>query len=124
MKYKFYGNAGFRNDMNVKYDVESLYNPHTYDTTYSYLDAPYYKGDSSTPVMNQLPQISQLIGMTLNWRGFRASYDNMYRMTHSSIGQSTSFFAYYDPRAQWGERIHRLTAGYDHSWGKLSSKTI
>ena len=123
MKYKFYGNAGFRNDMNVKYDIENLYNPYIYDSTYSYLNAPYYKGDSTNPVMNSMPQISQLIGMTINWRGFRASYDNMYRMTHSSIGQSTAVYSYDDPHAEWGERIHRLTAGYDHSWQKISSTT-
>jgi len=123
MKYKFYGNAGFRNDMNVKYDIQDLYNPSVYDSTYAYLNAPYYKGDSTTPDMGRLPQLSQLLGMSMLWRGFRLSYDNMYRSTHSSIGLSTDRYAYYNPHAMWAERIHRLAAGYDHSWSKLSSTT-
>jgi len=123
LKYKFYGNAGFRNDMNVKYDIQNVYNPSVYDSTGNYLNAPYYHGDSTTPVLNRLPQLSQLIGLTLKWKGFRASYDNMYRSTHTSIGQSTAFYSYYDPRSAWADRIHRITAGFEHAWEKVSSTT-
>lgn len=63
-----------------------------------------------------------MIGINLKFRGISLSYNNMYRRTHSSIGNSSFFYRYNDPLAYWGERIQRSTLGYTLTLGnKLSS---
>jgi len=123
LEYTFFGNSGKREDMNVKYDVENLYNPSLYDTEYDYINQPYYEGDSTSPKFNNLPQVSWLAGFGLGYKGFKFSYMKMLRRTHSSIGQAPSQYAYYDPLNFWGESIQRYTLSYEKSWRKFSTKT-
>jgi hemoglobin/transferrin/lactoferrin receptor protein len=129
LKYTFYGSYSVRGDMNVKYDMENLYNPSQYpfinptnDTT-NYYRAPFYKGDSLSPKMNNLPQSSRLIGIGFKYRGLNFNYTHTLRTSHSSIGQATNLYAYYDPLNFWGEKIDRYSLDYTKSWKKLASTT-
>ncbi len=72
-----------------------------------------YAGSLTKPDMNaELSAGDYMIGINLNYRGIRLSYNNMYRKMHSSIGKSPFFFNYNDPSAFWGERIQRVVLGY------------
>ena len=123
LQYSFYGSSSKLEDMNVKYDIENLYNPSVYDSTYSYLQEPFYKGDSTKPLFGDLPSISGQVGFSLSYRDITFSYMKMWRKTHSSIGQETDVYAYYDPSNYWGEDITRYSLGYNKKWGKLSNRT-
>ncbi|MDD5508840.1 MAG: TonB-dependent receptor [Bacteroidales bacterium] len=123
MNYSFYGNATRQGDMNVKYDVPGLYNPALYDSTYQFIQEPRYQGDSTHPVLNDLPQESNLLGIRLDFRGVNIGFDLMQRRTHSSIGQNTVRYSYADPTTFWGETTHRAFLQYDRTWGKIFSNT-
>jgi len=125
LSYEFYGNYNDQADMNVKYDIENNYNPALYYglDSLDYLNAPYYKGDSTRPELGRLPQSSSLLGFGMKYRGLRINYDHMSRKTHSSIGQSPNRYAYYDRGNYWGESIDRLSASYANTWNKISSTT-
>jgi len=129
LSYSFYGSYGVWGDMNVKYDVENLYNPSLYrpvtptNDTLNYYQAPNYKGDSLSPTMSRLPQASRSVGLGLEYRGLKYSFIHTVRNSHSSIGQATNFYGYYDPLNYWGERIDRYSLDYTKSWKKLASTT-
>ncbi len=72
-----------------------------------------YTGRLTKPDMNaELSSGDYMIGINLNFRGIKLSYNNMYRRMHSSIGKSPFFIKYNDPSAFWGDRIQRLVLGY------------
>ena len=121
--YSLFGSAMGREDMKVKQDVAGVYDPSLYDSSYSYLNAPYYKGDSSTPVLGRLPETSRMLGFSLNWRGFSLQFLNMSRRTHSSIGQATDTYSYADPSNFWGETIRRYMLSYQYDGVKFSTST-
>ena len=129
LEYTFYGGYSVRGDMNVKYDIENLYNPSLYppvtptEDSAGYFHAPYYKGDSLSPKMNRLPQSGRLIGFGLKYRGLKFNYNHSVRASHSSIGQATNLYAYYDPLNYWGEKTDRYSLDYTKSWKKLASTT-
>ncbi len=125
LSYDFFGNYSRQADMNVKYDIENNYDPSLYAKIHDldYENAPYYKGDLHSPEFGSLPQQSSLIGFGLKFRGLKVSYHHMNRKSHSSIGQSTDRYAYYDPTNYWGENIDRVAVVYSNSWRKLSSTT-
>lgn len=120
-EYSLYGNYTQKMDMNVKYDIPGNYDPSLYnDSAYN---APNYRGSKTEPQFDRLPMSSNLLGFGLTYRGIKANYDHLSRRAHSSIGQSTGQFAYYDPTNTWGENINRLSLSYNNSWGKFSSTT-
>lgn len=129
LKYTFYGSYSSRADMNVKYDIENLYNPSLYpfinpaNDTVDYYQAPFYKGDSLSPQMSNLPQASRLIGFGLKYRGLNFNFTHSYRTSHSSVGLATNIYAYYDPLNYWGDKIDRYSLDYTKSWKKLTSTT-
>jgi hemoglobin/transferrin/lactoferrin receptor protein len=120
LQYSFFGNSLKVEDMHIKNDIENVYNPALYDSTY--LSQPYYKGDSVSPIFGKLPQTSWLAGFSLKYRGFTFQYMKMLRKTHSSIGQKTSLYAYYDPLNYWGETNERYLLGHDIVFGKFKNK--
>ncbi len=123
LKYSFFGSSAKVEDMNIKYDISNLYNPAVYDTTYSFLSQPYYKGDSTAPKMGDLPAKSGQVGFSLSYRDLTFSYTKMWRQIHSSIGQKTNIYAYYDPTNFWGENIQRYSLSYKKSWKKITNRT-
>lgn len=121
-EYTLSGNYSQQADMLVKYDNEGNYNPSLYDAG-AYLQ-PYYRGTETEPEFNKLPQNSSMLGFGLKYRGIEASYDHRNRRTHSSIGQSTNLYGYYDPASFWGESIDRVALSYKNTWGKVSSSSL
>lgn len=121
--YTFFGSNSYHKDMNVKYDIGNLYNPSKYDNSDEYMLAPYYKGDSVNPQMNNLSASSRLMGFGLKFRGLNFKYTHMFRKSHSSIGQIPSTYAYYDQESFWAEKIDRYSLSYFNQWGKLTTTT-
>jgi hemoglobin/transferrin/lactoferrin receptor protein len=123
LNYSLYGGTYNQRDMRVKYDRDFLYNPSLYDSSYSYLQKPYFEGDSSSIIMNELPMSSRLLGFSLGWRGLTAQAMRMTRSAHTSIGRDPSTFAYYDPLNLWSESIQRYVLTYEKKWEKVSSNS-
>ncbi|NOX47104.1 MAG: TonB-dependent receptor [Chlorobi bacterium] len=120
LQYSFFGNSLKMEDMNIKNGIENVYNPALYDT--NYIHQPYYKGDSTAPTLGKLPQTSWLGGFNLKYRGFTFQFMKMLRKTHSSIGQKTNLYAYYDPLNYWGETNERYLLGHKKTFGKFTNK--
>ncbi|HUS86647.1 MAG TPA: TonB-dependent receptor, partial [Bacteroidales bacterium] len=75
-----------------------------------------YEGELILPQMAELPSESSMLGMDLKFRNFSLSFSNMYRKSHSSIGQSSYLFKYNNPQTYWGENIRRTTLSYNKDW--------
>jgi hemoglobin/transferrin/lactoferrin receptor protein len=123
VSYSLFGANAFQRDMNVKYDRSYLYNPSLYDSSGSYLDKPFYSGDSTSVVMSRLPQSSRLLGISFRWRGWSARAAVMSRTAQSSIGRDPSVFRYNDPQNAWSETIGRYDLTYENNWKKLGTIT-
>ncbi len=120
-EYNLYGNYGQQGDMNVKYDIPGNYDPTLYDEDAP--SGPYYRGTPNSPEFDRLPLSSSLLGFGITYRGLSAHYDHMERRSHSSIGQNTANYAYYDPAVYWGEQMDRLTLSYENTWNRFTSAT-
>ena len=75
-----------------------------------------YEGELILPQIAELPSESSMLGMDLKFRNLSLSFSNMYRRSHSSIGQSSFLFKYNNPQAYWGENIRRTTISYNKDW--------
>ncbi len=84
---------------------------------------PYYQGTLTQPVIGQLSHHSRMMGVEMNYRGFRLSYENMYRRDHGSIGQTPYYYTYTNPLNYLGETIQRAALSYETSFKRLSSTT-
>lgn len=123
LTYSLFGSNFHRNDMGIKQDVAGVYDPHIYDSTYGFLSAPYYHGDSSAPELDKLPESARLLGFSFKWRGLSLQVLSMNREIHSSIGQRTDVFSYAHPGSFWGEKMMRFTLAYSLQRKKFSSIT-
>ena len=75
-----------------------------------------YKGTLTRPVIEDLPAASNMLGFQLKYRDISLSFNNMYRRSHSSPGQSSYLFNYNNPQNFWGENIRSTTLSYNHEW--------
>lgn len=75
-----------------------------------------YEGSLNLPAMEDLPAESNMLGFQLRYRGVSLSYNNMYRHSASSLGQSSFLFKYNNPQTYWGENIRSTTLSYNHEW--------
>ena len=75
-----------------------------------------YEGSLTYPAMENLPSESNLLGFQLRYRDISLSYNNMYRRSHSSLGQSSYLYKYNNPQNYWGETIRSTTISYNHEW--------
>ncbi len=82
-----------------------------------------YEGSLTLPSMENLPAESNMLGFQLRYRGISLSYNNMYRHSHSSLGQSSYLFKYNNPQNYWGENIRSTTLSYNHDWSPKFSTT-
>jgi outer membrane receptor for ferrienterochelin and colicin len=82
-----------------------------------------YEGSLTLPAMEDLPAESNMLGFQLKYRGVSLSYNNMYRRSHSSLGQSSYLFKYNNPQNYWGENIRSTTLSYNHEWTPRFSTT-
>lgn len=82
-----------------------------------------YEGDLTFPAIEELPASGNNLGFHLKYRGISLSYNNMYRRTHSSLGQSPYLFKYNNPQNFWGENIRSTNISYNHEWSPRLSTT-
>jgi len=82
-----------------------------------------YEGSLNNPTMEDLPAMSNLLGFNLRFRGITISYNNMYRRSHSSLGQSSYLYKYNNPQNYWGENIRSTTLSYSRDWTQRLSST-
>ncbi len=75
-----------------------------------------YKGTLTLPAIQDLPSESNLMGFNLKFRGVVLSFNNMYRRSHSSLGQSAYLFSYDNPQTYWGENINHAALSYTYEW--------
>lgn len=75
-----------------------------------------YEGRLNNPAMEDLPAQSNLMGFNLRFRGVNISYNNMYRSSHSSLGQSAYLYKFNNPQNFWGENIRTTSLSYNHEW--------
>ena len=78
--------------------------------------SPNYEGTLTLPTIEDLPSSSNMLGFQLRYRDLSISFNNMYRKSHSSLGQSSYLFNYNDPQNYWGEKIRSTTLSYNHEW--------
>ena len=84
---------------------------------------PNYEGSLTLPVMENLPTSSNMLGFQLRFKDFSLSFNNMYRRSHSSLGQSGYLYKYNNPQNFWGEKIRSTTLSYNHGWTPRFSTT-
>ncbi len=82
-----------------------------------------YEGSLTLPQIEELPASSNNLGFQLKFRGVSLAYNNMYRRTQSSIGQTPYLFRYNNPQNFWGENIRSTTLSYNHEWSPKFSTT-
>jgi len=149
LKYNFYGSKTEFNDLNVKYDPETYYNPlnaidsavlgnnkisseeiiNNRDTVINQTEfisenyGPQYEGSLFKPALAELPSTSYMLGVDLDFKGVRLTYNNMYRRSHSSIGHNSAQYKYNNPQNYWGEVIQLVSLRYDKSWQRFSTFT-
>jgi hemoglobin/transferrin/lactoferrin receptor protein len=146
MQYSFYGGLSEVSDLNIKKGYSDVYNPLQHlqgryfnigGTNYEpikiteailrngginpsdFIDKNYpmnYEGTLTLPAIEDLPAASNNLGFQLKYRGVSMSFNNMYRRTHSSLGQSPYFYKYNNPQNYWGENIRSTTLSYNHEW--------
>jgi len=75
-----------------------------------------YEGSLTLPSMEDLPSASNMLGFQLKYRDISLSFNNMYRRSHSSVGQSSYFYKYNNPQNFWAENIQSTTLSYNHEW--------
>jgi hemoglobin/transferrin/lactoferrin receptor protein len=82
-----------------------------------------YEGSLTLPQIEELPASSNNLGFQLKYRGVSLAFNNMYRRTHSSLGQTPYLFKYNNPQNFWGENIRSTTLSYNHEWSPKFSTT-
>lgn len=73
-----------------------------------------YDGTLTLPVIQDFPAESSLMGFSLKFRGIALSFNNMYRKSHSSLGQSGYLFSFNNPQTFWGENISQTSLSYNY----------
>jgi len=139
--YTIYGNQSKRDDLNFVNDDEN-YNTLNYAQEYFGIDTtetviaqqeqlferltaamPYYQGTILTPSINEMAQKSYLIGITLDYRNFQLTMQEMYRQDHSSLGKMPVLYSYANPNTFLGETIQRTTLSYTNQINSLNFQT-
>lgn len=134
LSYQVNANVAGRNDLNVFQDFSESFDPTTYlppevqniqneDSLLSTYYPLFYQGSSMDPTIHDLPQQSRLLGIQLQYRGFQASFTQMTRRQHSSVGLNPLYYHYADPNSYWGESIQRWTLSYERKGDKWQSLT-
>lgn len=134
LSYQVHANVAGRNDVNIFQEISDSFNPKTYlrpeiqqiqdeDSLLSMYYPLFYRGTSTNPTINELPQQNRLLGIQFQYRGFQASFTHMTRRQHSSVGLNPLFYHYADPNSYWGEALQRWTLSYERKGDKWQSLT-
>ncbi len=146
IQYSFYGNQGIRRTLNITdaahhrvfSPIRGIFNiPNSISDeavalfltnpannrqfrTILAQNVPFYQGTLTTPIINDLPQESYLIGFNVKYRGLQLSYNEMYRADHSSLGRDAAFFGYQNPANKIAEKVQVTALNYTNTWNKLT----
>ena len=128
LKFQVFGNFTSFNDRRIKYELDSLYNPITYQNifnpgNFSYLDRPNYSGTAEEPQLGELPHLSNALGIDLRYRNWQLSIQRYYRRDHSSIGLSPYAVSYANPLNYFGEEINNFHLNYSKTKNRFQLKT-
>ena len=124
LKFKVYGSSTQRDDQPVKYQTNTLYNPDNYFFgSQLYLKSDNYRGEPGEPILGELPHLSRMLGLDLQFRGFKFGYHKMYRRDHSALGQNPAAVSYATPLNFIGESIDRYNLNFSHDFGQFSMTT-
>ncbi len=128
LKFQLYGSYTGINDLNVVYDLDTLYNPDVYTTVLDldegyYLERQNYQGERGAPTISQLPHLSNLLGVDLKYQNFHLMINRMFRRDHSAIGISPLAVSYASPLNYFGEFITNLSLDYTKEYKKWGWKT-
>lgn len=111
--YNLYGTSKSVND----YNIES--SQFTVDSVAQ--NSPYYLGESDNPSQPEIvgiPHHSSIVGLNMNFRGFRVSWNLLYRQDHSALGAHPSKISYSDPGNFYGENITNGAIQYSKNLGE------
>ncbi len=124
-RYNVYGSNTLVNSRATYYALDELYNPTLYapgnDT--SYVNNANYQGSSTSPLLNELPHLSRLIGISGKYRIFSFSTNLMYRRDHVSIGLNPVAVSYANPNNYFGESIINVQFSLKNDREKFGYKT-
>lgn len=84
-----------------------------------FIDSEYpdkYVGSVTLPQLGQFPSESNMLGLSLRFRDFNLTFNNIYRRSHSSLGLTTYLFRYNNPQNFWGENINTASLSFNHRW--------
>jgi hemoglobin/transferrin/lactoferrin receptor protein len=125
LEYSIFGNFSKQNDLNLAKN-NSVWNPQNYNSDFAGgipAYTPFYRGTNEQPEIGNMPRQAYSFGINLKYKKWSLGYLEMYRREHSSLGQSTASYFYYNPEIFWGENIRRLSAIHLQEKGKLSFTT-
>lgn len=125
LQYTLMGNFSQQNDLNLPLD-SPVWNPQNYNSDFASgipIYTPNYRGTNTSPEIRNLPRMSYTYGVDIRYKDITLSFTEMYRKDHSSLGQSTASYFYYDPETFYGERIRRYAAIYTKNFDKISLLT-
>ncbi len=140
VRYNVFGNLGRRADTNIKYDPNN-YDPLLALTTSAeerenirkfnpdgflvFIKDNYgnYQGDVFAPKFGRIPQQSQTLGFSLQYKRLQVNFFDMYRQDFATLGISPVIFGYYDPDTYIGDRQHLASISHDLVFKKWTITT-
>jgi hemoglobin/transferrin/lactoferrin receptor protein len=125
-----FGSYTAMRDRNIKYDLDSLYNPNIYQrilrplsAEVSYINRPNYVGTDSVPLLGELPHESNSLGLTMRYRDLELSFFRFSRQDHSSLGLSPYAVSYANPLNFFGENINSIRLRFQKPMKRLNLRT-
>ncbi|MCS6821981.1 MAG: TonB-dependent receptor [Microscillaceae bacterium] len=125
IEYTLWGNYSKQDDLNLPTN-NNLWNPQNYNPDFVQgvpVYTPNYKGSNSRPEFSNIPRQAYSFGLNVRIGDFLITTSQMYRREHSSIGQETSSYFYYNPETFWGERVRQITGIYQKTLDRFSLTT-
>lgn len=117
-------------DRNIKYGLDSVYNPNIYQrilqplsTEVPYVNRSNYVGNDSVPFLGELPHESNSLGLTMQYRDWELSFFRFARQDHSSLGLSPYAVSYANPLNFFGENINSIRLTFKKPLKRFNLKT-
>ncbi len=128
LTFKAFGAYTAFDDRQIKYDRLNVYNPQIYQNLIGaqqtdYVNRPNYRGGPTSPVLGDLPHLSNTLGIDLKYRKWQLSVFRFVRRDHSSLGLSPLAVSYGNPLNSFGERINSGTIRFNTQNNRLQFKS-
>ena len=128
VKYRFIGKFLTLNDWEVRYALDSNYNPIRYGTRLglnpdfdvNYLDQPNYAGLPESPFLGNYPHRSGLLGIDLSLGNIKFNAYRMFRSDHSALGLNPFAVSHARPYNSFGENISVVSLQFEKKFPKWS----